>query len=220
MHFYQSNKVTELGIKTVTWIEYGVDNTVTPQDLDSVRKEYYTRAINNKDNIDECIAGYYKLRKSVDRSVRRFPPSPLALQSQFNRKGEIVSISTTVDIYNLVSLSTGLSIGAHDLSAINGDVRLDMTQGNERFHPIGSENERELPAGEYAYLDEQNQVLCRMEYRQSANTCLTHKNMDCLFIVQGHQDTSHEVLHQTADQVSKLLQTWCNSRRGEIWQTP
>ena len=59
-----------------------------------------------------------------------------------------------------------------------------------------------------------------MEYRQSAHTCLAHKHMDCLFIVQGHLDTSHELLHQVADQVSGLLKIWCNSRRGQIWQTP
>ncbi|MDH5425568.1 MAG: phenylalanine--tRNA ligase beta subunit-related protein [Gammaproteobacteria bacterium] len=220
INFYQSDNITKLGVRTVSWIEHGLDNTSDPQHINSLRNQYYTQANNNKTTIDQCISGYYTLREAVGRSVRRFPPSPLALRDQFLRKNEISSVSTAVDIYNLVSLTTGLSIGAHDLSTLSGDIRLDITQGNECFHPLGSKEERILPAGEYAYLDDKNQVLCRMEFRQSAHTCLTRKHLDALFIVQGHQDTSDEMLHSAAQQVSELMKKYCKSQQGKVWQTP
>lgn len=220
MQFWQTDATIDLGLKTITWIEHGLDNQGDTGQLTALRGEFYEQARSNNAAIEETIAGYCRLRERIGRSIRRFPPSPIALHGQFTRRGELGSISMAVDLYNLVSLSTGLSIGAHDLSAVIGDVRLDLTKGYEMFHPLGSDEIRQLPAGEYAYLDQENRVLCRMEYRQSAMTALSQNSQDCLFIVQGHQDSGHAELAAAAEQVSDLLRTWCGSRRGSVWQTP
>lgn len=220
MQFLQTDRTIKLGLKTVSWIERDLDNLGNPEQLKQLREQLYTLARNNTVAIENTIAGYYTLRERIGRSVRRFPPSPIALHGQFKRKSELASISTAVDIYNLVSLATGLSIGAHDLQSIMGNVRLDITCGNESFHPLGSDEVRQVPADEYAYLDDDNRVLCRMEYRQSAMTALSGNSHECLFIVQGHENTSHELLLNAAEQVSELLKAHCGSHRGNVWQTP
>jgi DNA/RNA-binding domain of Phe-tRNA-synthetase-like protein len=220
MQFRQTDATIDLGLKTVTWIEHGLDNRGDTDQLTALRGEFYEQARSDNASIEETIDGYCRLRERIGRSIRRFPPSPIALHGQFTRRRELGSISMAVDLYNLVSLATGLSIGAHDLSTVIGDIRLDLTQGNEPFHPLGSDEIRQVPAGEYAYLDQENRVLCRMEYRQSAMTALSEDSRDCLFIVQGHQDSNHDQLIEAAEQVSDLLGTWCGSRRGSVWQTP
>lgn len=215
--FSHSSNIKDLGIKTYAWIEHNVDNSIDTDKINLPYNVFYSRANADKNLIEKQIKGYTDLRQRIGRSSRRFPPSAQAIQDQFVRNGNLYSISMAVDIYNLVSLATGLSIGAHDLAKIHGNIRLDMTQGSERFLPLGSDEERLVPAGEYAYLDEDDRVLCRMEYRQSALTCLDNSKQDCLFIVQGHQHSSDEQLQQAADEISNLLQRYCHSKRGKLW---
>jgi DNA/RNA-binding domain of Phe-tRNA-synthetase-like protein len=218
MQFQLTESASALGLRLVVWCEYGLNNRDVAPELGSLRENIYAQARSADPQRDAVIAGFDMLRKRIGRSIRRFPPSPLALQGQFERRGELGAISPAVDIYNLVSLATGLSIGGHDLSAIQGDIRLDITQGHETFLPLGSDDERLVPAQEYAYLDASDRVLCRMEYRQSGHTCIGVESRDCVFIVQGHAATSMATLEQAADRVSSLLAGYCGSRRGETWR--
>lgn len=218
MQFQLTDPAAALGLRLVAWCEHGLDNRAEPAALDALRAEVYARAGAADAGRDALIAGYGALRERVGRSMKRFPPSPLALRGQFQRRGELGTISPAVDIYNLVSLATGLSIGAHDLAAVQGDIRLDVTQGHESFLPLGSNEDKPVPAGEYAYLDAADRVLCRLEFRQSGHTCLGRGSRDCMFIVQGHKDTPMALLEAAADRVSGLLAEHCASRRGDIWR--
>jgi DNA/RNA-binding domain of Phe-tRNA-synthetase-like protein len=218
MQFQLTESALALGLRLVAWCEHGLNNHNEAPELEALREHIFAKARSSDPERDAVIAGYDALRKRVGRSVRRFPPSPMALQGQFERRGELGTISPAVDIYNLVSLATGLSIGGHDLSTIQGDIRLGITQGHETFLPLGSDDERLVPAHEYAYLDASDRVLCRMEYRQSGHTCIGANSQDCVFIVQGHTATSMATLEQAADRVSSLLAGNCGSHRGETWR--
>ncbi len=218
MSFQLTDPAATLGLRLVAWHEHALDNRGDPAFLAELRSASYAQAATRNPTRDATIAGYGSLRERVGRSVKRFPPSPMALRGQFERRGELGSVGPAVDIYNLVSLTTGLSIGAHDLAAVQGGVRLDITRGDEAFLPLGSDEEKPVPAGEYAYLDDSDCVLCRLEYRQSAHTCLSEASRDCVFIVQGHADTPMADLVAAADRVSALLATHCGSRRGQVWQ--
>ncbi len=157
--------------------------------------------------------GFTLLRQQVGRSIKRFPPSPLALYQQFERRGQLQGISPLVDLYNQWSLNSGLSIGAHDLQQLQLPVRLDVSRGGEEFVALGSEQARSLPAGEYAYFDGANQVLCRMEYRQAAATALQTHTRDALFIVQGHARISDDYLQDTTAGLKQDLQRYCQRRK-------
>lgn len=153
--------------------------------------------------------GFIELRRQAGRSVKRFPPSPLALYQQFERKGQLQPISPLVDLYNQWSLNSGLSIGAHDLRYLTLPVRLALSEGNEPFTALGGEQARPLPAGEYAYFDGADRVLCRMEYRQAAATALQAHTRDALFIVQGHAQTPDSYLQDIAAGLKHDLQRYC-----------
>ena len=46
-------------------------------------------------------------------------------------------ITPAVDIYNTVSLTYALPVGGEDLHAIEGDLRLTVTEGGDAFLPLG-----------------------------------------------------------------------------------
>lgn len=157
------------------------------------------------------VDSFNRLRQRQGRSAKRFPASPCALLDQLLRLGELRRISPVVDLYNHWSLSTGLSIGAHDLRHIALPVRLDISQGHEHFHPLGAQQSMTLAEGEYAYFDANQQVICRMDYRQCAVSALQAESQEALFIVQGHPDTSSVELQQCVHGLKADLTRLCSN---------
>ena len=83
------------------------------------------------------------------------------------KRGELAPINPVVDLYNLISIQSHLALGAHDIEYIDGNVNLRLTDGTERFVPIGADGQPEpVKAGEYAYVDDSNEIICHLETRQ------------------------------------------------------
>ena len=87
----------------------------------------------------------------------------------------------------MVSMETRLALGAHDLDRVVGDVTLRITDGSERYVPLGECLPIPVAAGEYSYCDDSNEVLCRLEVRQVNKTATTPKTTRAFFIVQGNE---------------------------------
>jgi len=75
------------------------------------------------------------------------------------KKQEFHKINPLVDLYNLISMDTKLALGAHDLDKIEGNITLRLTQGNENYIPLGSEEAKEVKAGIYSYIDDANDIV-------------------------------------------------------------
>ena len=118
-------------------------------------------------------------------------------------------INLIVDIYNFVSLKYRISAGAHDLEKIPGAVELKITRGDERFVPLGRSKLEAIPAGEYAYVDGDGEVLCRLECRQSEKTKIDPTTQNVLFILQGHAAISMAAMTQALDDLKTLLSAHC-----------
>jgi DNA/RNA-binding domain of Phe-tRNA-synthetase-like protein len=118
-------------------------------------------------------------------------------------------VNPLVDLYNLVSVETRLSMGAHDLARVAGDVTLRFTDGSEWFHPLGAAGPEPVRAGEYAYVDGSNDLICRLDVRQAEKTRLTPGTADCLFIIQGNAATEPAQLRRATEHLIKLVGEFC-----------
>jgi DNA/RNA-binding domain of Phe-tRNA-synthetase-like protein len=166
---------------------------------------------------DPVLAGFRDLHDAVGRSNKRFPSSAEALVGLFLRKGLVPGINPLVDIYNGVSLTSRLSLGAHDLSQVEGDIELRFTTGAERFVPLGSTAPESISPGEYCYLDGSGEVLCRLEHRQCERTKVTAATTDCFYILQGNAATSRELIEATLEQLVELTHRFCGGRLETAW---
>ena len=99
------------------------------------------------------------------------------------KKQEFHKINPLVDLYNLISMDTKLALGAHDLDKTEGNITLRLTQGNENYIPLGSEEAKEVKAGIYSYIDDANDIICFSEIRQVDKTKVTNESKDIFFIV-------------------------------------
>lgn len=166
---------------------------------------------------DPVLAGFRALHDRIGRSNRRFPASAEALVLLFQRRGIVPRISPVVDVYNAVSLETRLSLGAHDTARVSGDIVLGMTRGGESFRPLGEAEASVLGAGEYAYMDDADRVICRLEHRQCEETKVTPDTHTAFFILQGNAATGRAVLESSLDRLLDLAARFCGGRAVERW---
>jgi DNA/RNA-binding domain of Phe-tRNA-synthetase-like protein len=124
-------------------------------------------------------------------------------------------VNKMVDINNIISLDSKLTLGAHNIDNVSGNVTLRFTNGTERFVPLGQTEPIPVSPHEYSYIDDSNEVLCRLEIRQVQKTLVDETACYVFYIVQGNEATSDELLLQTAQQITDLT-TKYSGGEGEI----
>lgn len=75
--------------------------------------------------------------KACGKDPARYRLSAEALLRRVVKRNEIYQINTVVDLLNLVSISTGFSIGGYDSEKIKGDIVFGIGEKNEPYSGIG-----------------------------------------------------------------------------------
>jgi DNA/RNA-binding domain of Phe-tRNA-synthetase-like protein len=83
------------------------------------------------------IAATRKGYKALGKDPARYRPSAEALLRRVVKGKGLYKINNVVDLLNLVSISTGFSIGGYDADKIEGDVELSVGEVNEPYEGIG-----------------------------------------------------------------------------------
>ena len=204
-----SPEASKLGLVAIDHLAQNVCNRERDESFEQLkfslcsrlRQKYTPQFVKN----DRLIAGFRELRKAVGRSPRKYPCSIESLIGCLQRRGSTPAINLVVDIYNVVSLETRLALGAHDLDRVDGSITLRFASGNEHFVPLGSSAAEPVHAGEYCYVDDGGEVLCRLDYKQCDKTKLSLSTKRCLFILQGNAKTTEEQLQQAKERLIELL---------------
>ena len=85
------------------------------------------------------LEAYRELYSNLPNHEDFMPPAEYLMK--IIKKGKrLPNINSIVDSYNIVSAETLLSIGAHDLDKIKGDIVFRITEGNELFIPLDKNN--------------------------------------------------------------------------------
>jgi DNA/RNA-binding domain of Phe-tRNA-synthetase-like protein len=220
MRFTVSDDVRQLGVHGAYVVLEQIDNTHAPPALDRLLTDLAQRLegelVPGFIESDPVLGGFRALHDAVGRSNRRFPSSAEALVALYQRKRLVPRINPFVDLYNAVSLETRLSLGAHDVAKLVGDVALRFATGAERFVPLGSTVPEAIHRGEYVYVDEL-EVVCRLEHRQCEKTRVDALTRDCFCIVQGHRGTTQQDLRAALERLCSLAERLLGARRSAVW---
>lgn len=221
LNFHIDDDVRALGVRGAFALLTGLDNSGTGTALAEWRGALVERLRHELTadilSSDPVLAGFRALHDAIGRSNRRFPASAEALVALFLRKGIVPTINPLVDLYNGVSLETRLSLGAHDLAHVEGDVTLRLTGGGERFVPLGATVPEVIGPGEYAYFDGSGEILCRLEHRQCERTRVTPATTDCFYIVQGNAATDRRSIEAALDRLVTLTREHCGGKVASAW---
>ena len=123
-------------------IEADVTNSDTTDELwqdlmkasDNLKLNYALSELNKRD----AIASTRKAYKLLGKDPNRYRPSAEALGRRIITGKGIYRLSTLIDIINLISITTGYSIGGFDASKISGNtLTLDAGTSEDIFNAIG-----------------------------------------------------------------------------------
>lgn len=191
-----NKSIAALGIKSVV---IGIAKNVNPNAKlsDSFlekQKKMEEWALNC--NIDEVfnhpvIQGYKDLLQSVERSVKKNPPTVPALIRNIQHRGSIPCINSIIDIYNVEALNSFLAIGGHDFDKIHDYIEFTVSEREDIFLPILS-TEKHVAKTDYVYRDKKG-ILAWLDVRDGENYKFDDKTKNAIFIIQGNLNTSVEM---------------------------
>ncbi len=132
-----------------------------------------------------------------------------SLLRRLTKKGDIPSISTLVDIGNLVSIRHRLPVAFLDLAHVTGATTVSFATGNERFTDLGSSESIHPAAGEVIFADEAELVSARRWcWRQSAESATKPDTTEVLITVEGHHEGAAADVAAAVTAVGTLLATY------------
>jgi len=155
------------------------------------------------------VAAFQQLHRRVGVPPRKEQSSVERLLLLALKRSELPAINNLVDAYNLVSLRTRCSLGAHDLDAIALPVSLRLLTGQESFTPLGETTPAAVVPGEYGYVDARDRLLCRLDVRQAEFSKVTERTRNVLLIAEGTSEHDPEVLRRAAEDVIALVTRYC-----------
>ena len=203
-----NRSIAVLGIKSVV---IGIAKNVNPNAKlsDSFlkkQKKMEEWALNC--NIDEVfnhpvIQGYKDLLQSVERSVKKNPPTVPALIRNIQHRGSIPCINSIIDIYNVEALNSFLAIGGHDFDKIHDYIEFTVSEREDIFLPILSA-EKHVAKTDYVYRDEKG-ILAWLDVRDGENYKFDDKTKNAIFIIQGNLNTSVEMRMEALKRIQNDL---------------
>ena len=208
MDYKLDQSLVNLGIETVV---IGIARGVNPQaPLSSTflakKKEMEAWALNcDLSSVKEeaVVQGYMELLKEVGRSVKKNPPTILALIKNIQSRGFLPTINSVIDIYNVECLRSFLAIGGHDLDKIQGPIEFTVSQKEDIFLPILS-TEKKVSETDPVYRDCQG-VLAWLDVRDSEYYKFEDQTRNAIFIIQGNRATSVEMRLEALDRIREDL---------------
>ena len=148
--------------------------------------------------------------------------APEALLRRLDKQGEIPSISTLVDIGNLISIRYAIPVAIFDLAAIDGTLAVRFATGDESFTDLGSTEVAHPDPGEVVFVDHARVVSARRWcWRQSAQSATGPATHEALVVIEGQHDAARADVDAAAADLGGLLATYqpeaaaSPSRRGD-----
>jgi len=154
----------------------------------------------------------YEILRAVGVKPRSHPPSTQKLIDSAWKRGMLPAVNNLVDAYNLTSLRTRCSLGAHDLDRLAAPVELRLFRGDESFRPLGSSKNAQVNAGEFGYVDAENRVICRLDSLQADFSKVTADTTRALLIVESTTAHDAERLEKNFAATRALLDRFCAAK--------
>ena len=219
MDFRVEKEVLEAGVKILFVVIRGLDNATENEEWLKRREAWIKELLERYRDIDvhqdEILEGFNLLHDHTGVKRRKNIPASENLVKLLLKHGTLAYINKVVDIYNIISLDSKLALGAHNIDHVSGNVTLRFTDGTERFVPLGQTEPIAVNPHEYSYIDDSNEILCRLEIRQVQKTLVDETAKNVFYIVQGNEAPPDELLHKTAQDIISLT-TKYSGGEGEI----
>lgn len=199
-----------IGLSAIALVARNVDNTRTVPELIAYRRAVGQRLApywkNRSISAHPVIREYHRVHAQF--GVLKELSAPENLINYVRRNRDFTASGAVVDCYNIVSARTLLSIGAHDLDKLAIPITLRTTLPQDVFIPLG-ETEPQPLSEEYAYVDAQGSIICRLDVLQCEPTKTNKESSNIVFFLQGNRCLPTTVLLKGAWLLSEMVASFC-----------
>ena len=115
------------------------------------------------------------------------------------------AINPAVDIYNTISLKYALPMGGEDIDAMDGDIRLGITEGGDSFLALGDEEEAPTLEGELCYRDNAGAICRCWNWRDGVRTALSDDSEKAFLIIESVDPARSADLQAAIDELAKMM---------------
>lgn len=130
-----------------------------------------------------------------------------ALLRRLTKLGELPSISTLVDVANLVSIRYALPVAVFDTRAmVGGGLVVRLARGDEPWSDLGSSEAEHPDPGEVVFVDDDDVVSARRWcWRQSRDSATREDTTEILVTVEGHHARAADDIDRALRDLQALL---------------
>jgi DNA/RNA-binding domain of Phe-tRNA-synthetase-like protein len=164
------------------------------------------------------IAAWRRAFASFGARPTQYRNAAEALLRRLDKHGDIPSISTLVDLGNLVSIRYALPVAVFDLGGVSGGITVAFATGGERFADLGSSEAVAPEPGEVVFVDEAGEVCARRWcWRQSAGSATSPATTEALFVVEGQHEAAERDVGSAVADLAALLSAYQRGSRLETF---
>ncbi len=194
-------------------VAQGLTNGESPPELQSLlrdaeaslRQRIDTEGLTAHPSVVSWRAAY----KAFGAKPAKFRPSMEAMARRVLKDEQIPSISTLVDIGNVVSLRYLLPAGGHATDEVTGDIALRAATGSEEFVPFGSDQMENPAPGEIIFVEGNTVLTRRWTWRQGRHTLMVPSTKSVEFNVDGLPPAPLSDVEQACRDIMELMGRFC-----------
>ena len=157
------------------------------------------------------IRGSRAAYKAFGRNPGRYRVSSEALIRRVRRGDELYHINSVVDVNNLISVKSGLSVGSYDLGAVHGAITLRKAGTGEGYTGIGKD-----------FIDMENMLVLADEdgifgssMSDSTRAMVTEKAKDILTVIYCFEDEID--LNSLLEDGKQAFEKFAAAEDMEVW---
>ena len=150
----------------------------------------------------DVLEEYHQINKKMNLDDQRYPNAVTNLISLVKQKGKLPQINTVVDIYNALSVESGIAMATHDLDKLNGRIVIRLSKEGEEFTALDGTTEK-LKSGEVIYADE-SRILGRFS-KQCQHTITTPESKNVVIIGFGNSKITDEEMDKSFLRTCELI---------------
>ena len=147
------------------------------------------------------IAAWRQAYQRFGAKAKTYKPTHEALARRLLKEGVWPNINPIVDIYLTNQVAHLLPHGGYDANAITGVVRLSVSEGGEKFDPLGGGEEFTSPR-EVVYRDDVRILTRRWNYRDCDAAKITRATEKFIMFIES---PSEEIPEESVEDASRDL---------------
>lgn len=212
MKYSVDQAVFDLNPKLKFGILIGKDiknNETTSEDEGRLRgAEENMRATYKAEQVRELenVAMYRETMKNAGINPNKYPPSVEAMFKRILKGGQLPAINALVDLCNAVSIENIISLGAHDLVDITGDLEVRFSRDGDQFLPFGATKYEDVDVGELIFTSGNIVQTRKWIWRQSELGKTTVESNHLFFQLVGFEDGKGSTLINAMDAIEHLIE--------------